>query len=84
MTVQKVQTEQKLQQLLTILPNLDNEDLRCLLWLLQLLEAKSYRQFLLDNLKAKIASCNNVSQFVEMAELLLYGSSLLKQGVAHE
>ena len=84
MTVQKVQTEQKLQQLLTILPNLDNEDLRCLLWLLHLLDPKSDRQFLLDNLKAKIACCNNVKQFVEMAELLLYGSSLLKQGVAHE
>ena len=71
MTAQKAKTEQKLRGLLAILPNLATEDLRCLLWLLHLLEPKSDRQFLLSNTKAKIASCVNVKQFVDMAELML-------------
>jgi hypothetical protein len=84
MKSQKAQTAQKLERLLAILPNLDTEHLRCLLWLLHLLDPKSDRQFLLDSIKAKVASCGNVSQFVEMAELLIYGISLCKQGIAHE
>ncbi len=62
----------KLRLLLANLQNFELQDLRSMLLMLQLLEPKSDKQFLLDSIRAKIDSCNNIGQFVDMAEMVVY------------